>query len=522
MPRPTRSLLDLQESLKSFANIAKGNVWRGNNQLQINFEADNPAKTGNVSENGSGGRTWASLLKVYGLWYDDGNVTITSAGRVIIEGRFFYQQVVHQILNFQLRSPYSEHQRLEPTFKIFPFRIILKMLLDKKINFLEQAEIALFLLNMQTPSDFELAKEQILKYRKEKNNGGKELKDRTDLIRNHMETHRPSGRTDTPDTIAGHWRYINTDLANTFFNHIKFIHEIHYDETTKIISIDDRNYKNMQDILEKHEREYPFSIRDQFGERAFYEHYGLDFNRHKATTKRTKPKTREAKLFEKINKAFDDIMRRTPKTDVTKLIQKIVDKTAIRPEDITEIIQSNPDAFDLTSNSGLDASFIEYYKECGKSGVDDQDFEKMTRDMFTDLGFCTKKEAFTGGGDVDGLILNSKILKSGILECKSGKKYSLPIQDKDKMIHTYIAKRKERKKSGKTYRLDYFVYVVGNNFAGVRNFKNILCEQEVPGTVIMAHDLLVLYGLVKQQKISNDKFWNLFKKKKILSIADFK
>ena len=138
MPRPTRSLLDLQESLKSFAKIAEGNVWRGNNQLQINFEADNPVKTGNVSENGSGGRTWASLLKVYGLWYDDGNVTITSAGRVIIEGRFFYQQVVHQILNFQLRSPYSEHQRLEPTFKIFPFRIILKMLLDKKINFLQK------------------------------------------------------------------------------------------------------------------------------------------------------------------------------------------------------------------------------------------------------------------------------------------------------------------------------------------------------------------------------------------------
>ena len=90
------------------------------------------------------------------------------------------------------------------------------------------------------------------------------------------------------------------------------------------------------------------------------------------------------------------------------------------------------------------------------------------------------------------------------------------------MIHTYIAKRKKRKKSGKTYRLDYFVYVVGNNFAGERNFKNILHEQEVPGTVILAHDLLVLYGLVKQQKISNDTFWNLFKKKKILSIADFK
>ena len=525
MPRPTRDLHDLHDSLKYFASIAKGKKWYGNKSLQIKFEAGNPAKTANAGKYGSGGRTWAALLKVYGLWYDDQSVTITSAGNVILSGKNMYEQIVHQIMNFQITSAYSVHQNMQDGFKIFPFRIILKMLLDLRIKYLEQEEIALFLLNMKTPTEYEKAVTNILYWRNEKKTDGKELKERESLIKKHMKVFRPEKRTDSPTDVKGHWRYINNDFANTFLNHIRFIHEIVYDQNKGEISIDNKDRPKIIDLLDKHEKEFKFSTLFSFGEKPFYEHYGLRFDRHKASSKSTKPKTREAKRLAKIKFAFETILKNNPKTELTKIARMIASSTGIRPDEVESTITSNPEDFDLTENSGLDPSFVDYYLECGKSGKDDATFEEMTRSMFSDLGLPTEKHKVPrkrGGGEIDGLILNPKTCKSGLLECKStSSTYSLSIGDRDKMKNEYIGKFRKKVLDKKKYELDFFVYVVGNKFGGKSNFDDIVTDTGLNGSVILSQQLLNLYAMVKSGKITIEKFWEIFKKNKILSLTDF-
>ena len=183
--RPTRDLHDLELALKAFSKLAKGKKWRGNRPLQRKFETENPAKTKHAGIYGSGGRTWAALLRVYGLWYeDDDGVKLTSAGEVLVSGKNVYQQIVRLIMNFQITSAYSEHQKLEDGFRIFPFRFMLRLLLDDRIKYLEEDEVALFLLNVKTPEEYENVVKTILNYRRKRKTNSLELKQRTELIKN--------------------------------------------------------------------------------------------------------------------------------------------------------------------------------------------------------------------------------------------------------------------------------------------------------------------------------------------------
>ena len=156
----------MDDSLIKFAEIAEGKKWVRATDLQMKFELENPAKTLNKGEYGSGGRTWAALLNQYGLWYNPNNVTITEAGRAIIDGKDRYGQTQQQILNLQHPSAYVEHKKLEDGFRIFPFRFLLRLLLDKRLEYLAEIEVALFIINTKTDSEYKSKVTKILAFRK--------------------------------------------------------------------------------------------------------------------------------------------------------------------------------------------------------------------------------------------------------------------------------------------------------------------------------------------------------------------
>ncbi len=521
LPRPTRDLHDLESALKSFAVIAKGKKWRGNRDLQKQFEGKIPHKTEHVGDYGSGGRTWAALLRVYGLWYDDTNVTITSAGQVLISGKNVYEQIVRLILSFQIPSAYSEHQKMEDGFKIFPFCFILDLLLDDRLEYLAQEEIALFVLNVKTPSEYEQTVSEILKYRKQKDQDGRDLKERESLIKEHMSLYRPNKRTDSPKDVKGQWQYIN-DFANTFVNHVRFLHEVEYDRSNGKILIKNDKKKSFSEMLYQHKAKHPFSTLYKYSERRYAEHYGLQFDRSKATKKLTSPQTRGAKRFKKIKDAYIDIKKTNASLSAPKVVELLVQKTGISDEEIGEIISENPE-LSLVNIGNIDVAFAEYYLECGGSGVDDQIFENMTRDIFTEMGFPTKKENLKRRRKgvkpaIDGLIKNSQALKSGILECKSGEKYSFPIGDCEKMKNIYIQNFLKHCEDGNEYSLDFFMYVIGKKMTGLNNFEDILTV--LPGSVIYAKDLIHIYSKFKSGQISKSAIWDLFKSKKHISWND--
>jgi len=525
--RPTRDPNDFDLAITAFKDVAEGKNWRGDRELHRKFErALAQVKTFNVSRDGSGGRTWAALLRSYGFWYNETQVTLTPAAITILENRNAerYKQIVHQILNFQLPSAYSEHKKLEPGFKIFPFRFILKLLLDIRIKYLEENEIALFVLAVKKEEEFEKVVANILKYRTKKIADKKELKDRTDLISSHMKKYRPKGRTDTPSELKYYLRYLK-DIANTFLNNIRYIHEIKYSDSK--IWLDEADLKKISEILKEYDATHPFSSLYNVSDIAFECHYGVRYDRHKASQKSTRPKTRGDKNFNRVKIGLSRLRKtRLMITNMKQVVEKVSEETSLPHSIVGRIISEYEQDLGLYEFDKVDRNFIDNYLECGKSGRDDQEFEELTREIFRIFGYPTNKEFVLkpdgrGKYEIDGLIRNQPAQKSGILECKSGSIYTFPNSDCAKMKADYIPKFDKFPLDQTAYSLEFFVYVVGNTFSGYGNFKSIITGSGLSGSVILAKDLLKLLDKFYSKNISKKQIWDLLKLNKQITALDF-
>ena len=108
-------------------------------------------KQNNISRDGSGGRTWAAMLKTYSYVYEDedGYLKPTKVARAILEGRKVPENIRKQVLTLQIpngyfissafRPKYSQGYRIQPV--MFLIRLANSTLLDKYIT---KDEIILF------------------------------------------------------------------------------------------------------------------------------------------------------------------------------------------------------------------------------------------------------------------------------------------------------------------------------------------------------------------------------------------
>ena len=516
--RPTRDLHDLEPAIQAFAKCTRGKKWKGNRTLHSLFEKNLTAKTASVGRDGSGGRTWAAWLRMWGLWYDDSDVKITSAGDILITGNHSYTQISRLIMNFQIPSSYSQHKQFRDDFKIFPFRFIIELLLDKRICYLKESEIAFFVINAKKHADYEHTVNQIIKYRELEAKDNILLTKRTQFIQQHMLEHRPNTRTDTPKNLTGYIQYVK-DIANTVTNNVRYLQDIEYVKHQSVICIEKNSVDKMRIMLDKYENEFKFSTLYKYGEKAFVEHFGLRFDRKKSSKKNTSPNTPRKKIHNRIISAYDEIRKTNPNPKIAVILEYIHNKTGYGYKEIESVLS---DTRFYSSPSHIDPDFVEYYIQCGKSGKDAAEFEKLGRLIFNDIGFETNKhkiiEQKRGEPEIDGLSLNKS--KSGILEFKSGSVYSLTIGDREKMKNVYIPYFYKRSIKGKTRKLDFFVYIVGNKITGMGNFLNIIKQTGLNGSIIYAKDLIMLYDVYKSGKISKDDVWDIFKKNKLVTWKD--
>ena len=78
------------------------------------------------------------------------------------------------------------------------------------------------------------------------------------------------------------------------------------------------------------------------------------------------------------------------------------------------------------------------------------------------------------------------------------------------MVTSYIPKFKGYKPNGKSFSLDFFVYVIGNAYTGYDNFRNIFRRSNTRATVILAKNLLLILEQFKAKKITKDEIWKKF------------
>ena len=524
--RPTRDLHDLEMALKCFVGLARGKKWKGNRVLHKKFELENPAKTpntGSYGSEGSGGRTWAAWLRMWNMWYDDENVKLTSGAELIISVKnpsLIHKQIVHQIMCFQITSAYHASIGCDSEFRIFPFRFILKLLLDNRIKFLSLDEIGLFLLQIRTSREYENVVHRIIDWRKKiKDLESKKILKNL-LTSNHMKKYAQP-RKDSPMDVTGYWRSIR-DIASTFAINISYISEIDYDNKKSIITVQDHEHDMISKLLIKYEKDIKFSTMYEYSEDAFVRKAGIRYDRRKASEKITKPITASQKKIKRIEEAISKLKEQGTIMKGQKLINQIKAITNYNTNTISDVLTKNPQILPI-STSVIDQEFVEYYLSCAKSGDEYSEFENLTRTIFTKMGFPTEKRKIPKPHshlEIDGLILNSVTGLSGLLECKAGSKYTFPVGDCDKMSHSYIPYFRNKRINKQTYALDFFVYVVGQQASGINNFREIAEKTDVRGSVIYARDLLHLYGLVKDGKITTMKMWGLFKGNKHITWAD--
>lgn len=518
--RPTRDLRDIPDALGAFARIAEGRKWAGSRDLHQRFEVENPAKTshsGTRGSRGSGGRTWAAWLRSWGMWHDGEEVKLTDAARVILDARRpgdAHRQIVHMIMTFQITSSYHEALRGADysEFRVFPFRLLLELLLDERVGGLRVDEIALFLLHVRGRDEYEEAVSEIAAWRKEVKGAdiGERKKRLMRRAKAHMKRHHKA-RADSPGTVEGHWRSI-MDVANTFAVNMSYITEILYDRRAGRISVPKDDEAAARALLEKYAGA-GFSGLYRFSEAAFAGRYGMRYDRRKASGKDTRPRTAAQKRHARISAAIEDA-RRGGALSGDALLEAVGARTGYRAEEISDAMGEDPGMAGPAGGGDL-GGLESHYLRCAADGAEHAEFEALTRRLFELMGFRARKEraARRGGGtaEVDGLVLSEEGGVSGIIECKGGGRYSFPVGDCEKMKHVYIDRFRRRAVGGRMYDLDFFAYVVGTPAGGMGNFRAIAEETGVRGSVVHARDLLLLHGEVAGGRLSPMAAWRMLK-----------
>ena len=424
-------------------------------------------------------------------------------------------QMIHMLMTYQITSSYHASVKQDPDFEIFPFRFMLRLLLDRRIKFLGTNEIALFLLQVKHPDEYDATVSRILDWR-EKIGDASLTKQLTEtMFDKHMMRH--SKHDAESSESAKTYRRMLRDVANTFINNLSYMTELNYDSRKGIVSIHRDSQKIVDGIFKKYEN-VPFSRLYEYSEATFARRFGMRYDRQKASKKETAPMTPARKKLRNIANAIKVLRKEGGVPTGPDLLERVQEITNYPIDTIKKTLSENPD---LDQPPGDDSQFGEHYLECAADGQKHAEFENLTRVIFTKMGFeVSKLRIPKTTREIDGLIINKDTRTSGLLECKGGGRYTFPVGDCDKMKHTYIKNFKKKRIGGIEYRLDFFVYVVGNRVSGLGNFKEIVRDTGTRGSVIYAQDLFRVYRMLKIGNTTLIKIWGLLKSNKHVTWND--
>src|SRR5690349_4700698 len=119
--RPKRKLITVPDVLRVFLTVAEGKVWSRNRALHREFEkaledAGLKGVGARRDAGGGGGRTYASWLYSFGLWFAEDTTEIvrsTFAGDDLLKGKDPVPILTEQLLNFQYPSPTSLKNKVD-------------------------------------------------------------------------------------------------------------------------------------------------------------------------------------------------------------------------------------------------------------------------------------------------------------------------------------------------------------------------------------------------------------------------
>ena len=476
--------------------------WKGNINNQKKFtkllEQNLIKKTGDQYDKNSGGaRTYLNQLEKLGLVFvKDKNYYLTIAGETILEGIEPKKIIQHNLLNLQYPSSYSRSKQcnLNPDIKIKPFLLIMNILEDREIRYLTSHEIVLITIFGHNFKCTELCKDKIKQLRKYEDS----FKGLVEILTPFKEfmTSAKTKNSTIEELIINH-----NDNANTFGNYLQatdLVSEVDKVGNKKAIKLNEEYLKVYHEHLEIKNKFIKFDSSEQF-QRNFGRYHN-----NKDTRKIEKIKEIKGEIPEKdtiIKQHYFDT-KIYEDASINSLNEKFYSDLntmyGFKKSEINEVIEPL-----------IQKNFEEIFKQIIKISVSGKkyalQFEKDLATIFKNYwGFFShltgqKKRYGEGGGAYSDIFLVTKNKKMcSLVDAKAIENYTLPNDDRLKMINSYAKNYKELESefNYKNLTLDFILYVAGsinNNSQIEKNCKYVSKEiNNIPVSAISSHDFVSL------------------------------
>ncbi|WP_027717478.1 restriction endonuclease AlwI [Desulfovirgula thermocuniculi] len=508
IPRPERDPKFHRDALLALAE-ATGNFkvkWEGNRSAHIAYErklAERGLKRNSTSCDGSGGRTWAAMLRAFSYCYldDEGYIVPTKAGRKIMEGIKVFENIKKQILTFQIPNAYfleaGFRPKFEESFAIRPARFLIKLCCRPDLDFnLTKEEITFFVLTAKRDSDLDAVAEQIRAFRSASSGEREALKRDIAAIFDHRERSDRGAR----DFEAAH-----SDVAHTFMLLCEYTGLVRY-ARRRALRVDPSQAGRVLEEIAWYDERYPFNRRYLISLQRMAESSGLDVDSYKAgSCGSIKPASNRRKTEMKIRQLLQDVPApaEMPYEELVEVLRR-----ELPPHEAEEAAQRIKNAAPL---SHLSDAFVESYL----SEADSLAFENKTGEILKALGFdvVMRPEAQGSPSRIE-ILVKYGGGRCGLIDCKNHRdKFTLSSSAASMMYGEYIPNYD----GYENCRVEFFGYVTASSFGGEKNLEKISRRAEmhmqgrkIRGIMLNARTLLGFLDYCLEAGIPRDERVELF------------
>ena len=333
--RPKRKLNSIPEVLAAFADLSLNEEWDGQRNSHLAYEdaleqAGLKRKGERRDQTGGGARTYKAWLVSLGLIFTQestGRIKLTLAGEAIMSGDSPVEVLKGQILKYQFPSAFSIGRGVQvaPRFKIRPFRFLLKLLMDARVAYLTEEEIAKIVVTEaenESTKCFNYIVDRIEQFRSYGDGC---------LEEDFFEKYKSSKGGVNPEHPYSHL----TDLANTLINWLEYTQLVKRDGGK--VAVLQEKISEVKQILE----DIPKFIDRPEQHEYFQRKYGLDPKHKKDNRNLALTKTVTAAMIarQKIMQAYITESLQRPITRITPMIvDYIVQVTGIDGKTVENVL----------------------------------------------------------------------------------------------------------------------------------------------------------------------------------------
>lgn len=471
--RPQRKLYRVPQSVAALREVAYGRPWSGSRELHIAFEEvlerESIKRQGDRRDaGGSGGRTHASLLRSLGLAFEreaDERMYLTLAGEALADGEPPAPILGNQVLKYQFPSPYSVGRNVDVDrrFQLRPMVLLLRLLLDDRVGYLAQEEIALRVITLgdrHTVAGRDKVVEAILQYRE----------DGDSSLEPDFSTRFCSNRG-RPDRL----REALADIANTAMNWMQHTNLVERQDDQ--IWITPGRETLAQELIEQHGG--AALIPDPQNEEKFQRRYGLPPGRSKDT--RNLSGSRALSREEAIDLRVQTVVLGIARTEMivavppAELLERVSASTGFSPASVSAALgRVMPDR-----SRTLDQFLLGYAEMARSSRERARDFELATTDVFKRVFELDARHVGGAGREPDVVVDNNNFWRIIVDTKAHGNGYTLPASD-ERAMKEYVAAYAQ-----KSPKLRAWVFISSSFGASINpRLRKIVDETGVPGSAV--------------------------------------